>query len=271
MEKMELLGHGRMADVYVWEDDKILKLNQAQYPRIVAEQEFAASKAAQAAGLPVPAVYEIIELDGRFGIIFERISGRSLLDELQSNPWKLFSIARQLAELHAFIHSREITGAIQTQKARIENGIQAAQAITEDEKNSIRRNMAGLPEGNKLCHGDFHPGNILLSPKGPMIIDWLTGSRGDPLSDVCRTVMIFETVTLPSDMPLVTRIIQQVSRSLLTSIYLQHYLKIRGVKKEEITRWRLPLLAARLREVESYPREKKLILNQIHALLHSIP
>ncbi len=32
--------------------------------------------------------------------------------------------------------------------------------------------LDGLPDGDRLCHGDLHPGNLLLGRDGPAVIDW---------------------------------------------------------------------------------------------------
>lgn len=265
--ELELIGKGRMADVFAWESGKILKLNHAVFPAIVAEKEFAASNAAQAAGVPVPAVYEMVEREGRFGIIFERISGGSLLDDLKSKPWSLGSCAKRLAELHVRMHACQLPVGLISQKEYIRSGILAAQNITDAERTIVLDYLQQLPEGDRLCHGDFHPDNILLSDRGPLIIDWMTGTRGDPAADVCRTLLILETSFLPPQTPFHIRGFQAVSRSWINSIYLKRYLQLNPSIKSQVNRWRLPLLAARIREVEAYPNEKAMILTKMRALL----
>lgn len=268
--ELELIGKGRMAEVYACQDGRILKLNQALYPAIVAEKEFAAARAAQSAGVPTPAVYEIIQRDGRFGITFERITGGSLLDQVKSNPLSLSSSAKRLAELHVQMHACKLPVGLIRQKETIRSGIEAAQGITETERTSVLDYLQQLSEGDRLCHGDFHPDNILLSDRGPLIIDWMTGTRGDPAADVCRTLLILETSFLPPQTPAHIRWLQSVSRTWLNSTYLKRYLQLNPLEKTAIERWRLPLLAARIREVEAYPNEKTIILAKMRSLLNKI-
>jgi thiamine kinase-like enzyme len=40
--------------------------------------------------------------------------------------------------------------------------------------------LAALPDDKKICHGDFHPGNVLITDKGAIVIDWMTASSGNP-------------------------------------------------------------------------------------------
>ena len=40
--------------------------------------------------------------------------------------------------------------------------------------------LDALPDGDRLCHGDFHPGNILLGGDGPAVIDWTDAPAATP-------------------------------------------------------------------------------------------
>jgi aminoglycoside phosphotransferase (APT) family kinase protein len=45
-------------------------------------------------------------------------------------------------------------------------------------------------------HLDLHPGNVILTASGPMVIDWPNAARGDPLADVAYTWVILTTSRL---------------------------------------------------------------------------
>jgi uncharacterized protein (TIGR02172 family) len=267
MEKGALIGSGRTADVYEWGEDRILKLYQVWMPRNPIEREFNITRLAGAAGVPVPANEELVEVDGRLGIIFERVRGLSMLKTLEIQPWKLFSIARLLAELHARMHTIFLPADSYNQREQIEHGIDMATALTEPEKQTIHAILARLPDGSAVCHGDFHPDNVLMSDHGPVIIDWMNGRRGYPLGDVARTRLLFLTGGLPPRVSLVMRLEINASRRLIYSAYIKRYLQLHPAPRSEIEAWQVPLLAARLFEVEDYPQEKKLILQRIRAAL----
>jgi aminoglycoside phosphotransferase (APT) family kinase protein len=271
MEKDTLIGSGRTADIYAWGEGRILKLYQDRVPSFLAEQEYTVTRAVQAAGIPVPTAYDLIEINGRLGIVFERIEGISLLAEFQAKPWILFAGARSLGELHAQIHNTRAPVELPPQRERIENAIETAQDLAEPEKQAARDCLAQLPEGESLCHGDFHPDNILLAARGPVIIDWMTATRGHPPADVARTSLLFQTGGLPPSTPTHVRLMTNASRVLLHSLYLNRYLQLRPTNRREIDRWQLPLLAARLREVEAYPQEKRMLLKRLKALLKEQP
>ena len=267
MEKGPLIGQGRTADVYAWGSDRVLKFYQSWMPATPIEREFAITCAARSAGLPVPAADELIEIEGRFGIIFERVEGTSMLKVLEAQPWRFGSVAHQLAELHAHMHTCIIPPGQYTQRQQIERGIELATALSDETKQTIRGILAELPEGQVVCHGDFHPDNIILTSHGPVIIDWMTGTRGHPLGDVARTSILFQTGGLPPRIPFHMRVIINATRSLLYGFYLNRYLQLHPATHQQVSVWQLPLLAARLFEVDNYPQEKKIILSQIAAIL----
>jgi aminoglycoside phosphotransferase (APT) family kinase protein len=135
----------------------------------------------------VPAAYEFVEVEGRPGIVFERVEGPSLLEHAQARPWTLFEAVRLLAELHAQIHRCVAPVELPSQREWSAGDIDAVADLSATEKEAARRCLAELPDGTALCHGDFHPGNVLITPRGPVIIDWETATRGHPLGDVACT------------------------------------------------------------------------------------
>lgn len=47
----------------------------------------------------------------------------------------------------------------------LRNQIQKA-SLTLDKQQEVLHMLNKLPDGNTLCHGDFHPGNIIISGRG---------------------------------------------------------------------------------------------------------
>jgi hypothetical protein len=74
--------------------DHVIKLLLPTYPAGAAEYEAEIAYKVQETGPPVPAVKAVIEHAGRFGILYERIAGVSLLRVITANPWLLARAAR---------------------------------------------------------------------------------------------------------------------------------------------------------------------------------
>jgi uncharacterized protein (TIGR02172 family) len=265
MEKGALIGEGRTAQVYAWGDGHILKLYQEWMPAASIEWEFTTTRRVHDSGLPVPAADEILHVDGRMGIVFERIHGVSMLADLVANPGKIIPLSRLLAELHARLHACVLSADAYSQKQQIERAIGLDGSLSEPEKRIILDILGRLPDGNAICHGDFHPDNILMTGHGPVIIDWMTATRGHPLGDVARTALLFQTGGLPAGIAFGRRLVINALRRLIFSTYLKRYLQLHPASRSEIDAWKLPIYAARLMEVQGYPAEKQLILRRIRA------
>ncbi len=107
-DKGTFIGRGRIAEVFAWGDNQVLKLfYNGRFPDSIV-QEARIGRLVYEAGLATPAVGDIVELEGRQGIIFERMNGPSMLAEMSAKPWKLIQSARILAELHASMHNHVI-------------------------------------------------------------------------------------------------------------------------------------------------------------------
>lgn len=239
-----LVGRGLRSEVYAWGDGRVLKL----YPpaRLVAEieREFAVTRAVHRAGLPVPAVYEIVEVEDRRGLVLERLYGPSLLKAVERKPWTLFRGARQLAELQARLHDWAAPPELPPQRRQLENWIDAAAGFADAQKQEARRCLEQLPDGAALCHGDFHPENVLMTAQGPKIIDWSCATRGHPLADLGFTDLLFRRAQLPPETNWRLRLLFKISRRLLHDSYLKSYLRLRPGTLEQIKAWRPVLQVA---------------------------
>jgi aminoglycoside phosphotransferase (APT) family kinase protein len=123
----------------------------------------------RSSGYPVPEIYELSE-DGR-DLVMERVEGPTMVEAIERAPWTIRRHARTLAELHARLHELEAPDA-------------------------LREAPAG--RGDRVVHLDLHPLNVLVSPHGPVVIDWANAARGDPYVDVCTAWALMACAELPS-------------------------------------------------------------------------
>lgn len=230
-----------MSEIYAWGDGRVLKLFHERVDCEQVERYFKTACAVHAAGLPVPVAYAIAEHNDRHGIVFERIEGVSMLQWGQARPWMIFSGARQLAELHFQMHRCTAPPELPTQKQKFRDRLDALTNVSPAEKDATRLNLEKLPDGDALCHGDFHPDNIIFTQRGPVIIDWDSASRGHPLGDVACTSRLFEVANLPPWSPRYMHWIMKFSRQALHRTYLKRYRQLSDCALEEISAWKSSL------------------------------
>jgi uncharacterized protein (TIGR02172 family) len=236
---------GRTAEVYNWKDGTILKLYLTWCPPDWVEHEARVAQVIAAAGIPTPAVGEIIEVNDRRGIVYQRVQGVSMLQELNARPWTIFKHARALADLQNRFQQLSIPG-LHSYHTAFEYNIRRAPHIPEEDRAKVLDLLNTLPDGNALCHGDFHPGNVIISPQGPIVIDWMTAASGSPWADVARTSMIL-TIGAKAAGKQLSPIVRVVI-NLYHETYLKRYKALQAESHDELRRWMPVIAAARLEE-----------------------
>lgn len=239
------LAEGRTAQVYAWRPGTVLKLYRSWCPDHWVDHEARVARAVSAAGIPTPIPGEVIEVDGRRGLIYERVEGRSMLVEMGAHPWRVFSYARLLAELHEQIHGLVIPGLSSFRQA-LRQAIERAQSLPAPLRDKTLAALEGLPEGSAVCHGDFHPDNVLMTASGPLVIDWMTASLGDPWADVARTSLIAAVGPL-SARGRGAALLRMGSR-VFKQLYLARYRTLAQDDAGRLSRWLPVVAAARLNE-----------------------
>ncbi len=236
---------GFTAEIFAWHDGQVLKLFNKGISRSTVENEAYLSRIVYTTGLPVPAVGEIIEIEDRFGLELERVDGISMLQALTKTPWKFPHYARQLAELQVDMHTRQLPE-LPSLGERLTRKINQADKLTEEVRRAALKELEQLPEDDKLCHGDFHPGNILLTSHGPVIIDWIDASRGRPVLDVARSSLLFGGGPIPPGTPAAWLL--NLLQRWFYLIYKRHYFKLNPADRQQLSKWIPVVAAARLDE-----------------------
>ena len=239
------LARGNTAEIFAWGSAQVLKLYRPDFSADAVNKEASLARTVYAAGLRVPAVGDLIMIENRHGLIYERIVGPPLLDQLGARPWRVARIAQTMAQLHTAIHARPAP-TIPPLHQRLERNIQNAKLLSNPVRQSVLGILQTLPDANQLCHNDFHPANILMADQGPVIIDWMDAARADPLADVARTLILVHFAGLPASGPL--RLAQVALRRLLSGLYLRRYFQLRPGQRNDLAHWMIPVAAARLME-----------------------
>lgn len=141
-------------------------------------------------GFHVPQLYEVTKIDGKWAIIFEYIEGKALSDMIAENPGDFDKYFERFVDIQIEMHTysgerlRHLTEKM-TDKINI-SGLDATSRY------DLHMRLDGLPKDNKLCHGDFTPGNIIITPSDKAyVIDWSHATQGNPAADAARTYLRF--------------------------------------------------------------------------------
>lgn len=271
------ISSGRTAEIYHWDPERVLKLFYDWIALESIENEAQISRTIYENGLPVPQVGEMIRVNNRTGLIYQRINGISMFKLAQRKPWNMIRYLQRSAELHAEIHSRSITTGLPSQRQVLQRYISQAVGLPRHLRAKALAALDAMPDGNQLCHGDFWAGNILVTPSGEVVIDWNRASCGNPLADLARThnaaMAFLRTNQIRREFLSYGKSRwSQVKNSLFRTIvrityplYLRRYFQLRPGGQEEYQRW-LPIIAA-ARLVDEIPELDGMLIEQVEKYL----
>lgn len=154
----KLIASGRDADIY--EAGPGLVVRRSRNGRSLGH-EAEVMDYVRSQGFPVPAVDDISG-DGT-ELVMERLHRVSMLEGLVWRPWMLRGTGAQLADLHQRLH-----------RIAAPEWMPAAPSGT----------------GERVVHLDLHPLNVMMTARGPFVIDWANSARGDPHVDVALTWLL---------------------------------------------------------------------------------
>jgi aminoglycoside phosphotransferase (APT) family kinase protein len=220
-----LLGAGKEAEVFAF-GGGALKLYRAAAAKRSAFREAANAAVAESLGLPVPKIHGLRRFGDRWGILMS-------LAEAKPNLRSVYLTEMGLLQFRVHGHPGTHFASL---KARLAANIRQANGLDGATRNRLLAKLQALPEGERLCHGDFHPFNILGPPSRPTLIDWLDASSGAPAADVCRSYILIGH-----------------SEPEIASTYVEAYIEVSGETRANIFEW-LPIVAA-ARLAEDVPKE----------------
>ncbi len=174
-----LIGSGRSADVYELDDDRVLRRYRGPFD---VGAEVTVMTHLRAAGYPVPEIFDA----GGADLVMTRLRGTDMLADLTRRPWLAASHGRTLARLHDRLHEIEAPS-------------------------GLRR---PLGQGDRVLHLDLHPGNVMLTETGPVVIDWSSAAAGPPGADVAIAMLIMKVSEVDA-LPLPVRAVAGLVRSRL--------------------------------------------------------
>lgn len=255
------LAEGREAEVFLRDDGSVVKImrSAAQAPRV--QREAAALQALAGKEHLAPAFREVTNVAGRPALVSERVTGADFLAVLSRKPWLVLGVAGRLGRAHAAMHEHRAPVSLPELNDELARRIESASALPPSLASEALIRLRTLPSGDRLCHGDYHPANILGTLKAPVIIDWGDASRGAPVADVARTLLLLRAGELPPDTPVAMRALTAVGRGLLTRRYLAVYRRSAGHDLARLDDWMFVRVAARFNEeIEvEYPRLTRLL------------
>jgi aminoglycoside phosphotransferase (APT) family kinase protein len=200
-----LLASGREADIFEYGPGLVLRRSRAG--RSLTE-EARVMEYVRSQGYPVPAIEEVSD-DG-LDMVMERIDGTDMVAAMGKRPWTIPREGRVLADLHRQLHELIAPDWVHT---------------------------APVGRGDRMLHLDLHPLNVMIGPRGPVVIDWTGASRGDPAVDVALAWVLMAAGEVSTGR-LLGAILGQ-ARSVLVKSFLRSFdVEVVKARLHEVVAWK---------------------------------
>ncbi len=187
-----LIANGRTSEVYHYGADGAAKVLKPSTPQHWAQVEATFTDEVRKLGVPAPTVRDVVDIDGRAAVIFQRIVGPSMWQVMVDEPATATTLVSELVDLQRSIHAAGVPAGLPSLDERLRLKIAQADELSDDEQRLASEMLDQQPKGAALLHGDLHPGNVLLGPDGLVVIDWFDAAVGHPDADIARTLLLLQ-------------------------------------------------------------------------------
>lgn len=231
----------RTAKTVYRDGDTVIKVFDEDYKKSDVLNEALNQARVEETGLNIPKVIEVMKLDGKWAIVSQYIPGKPLDRLMQEKPEMLDEYLELFVDLQLEVHSKEAP-LLTKLKDKMNRKISET-TLDATTRYELHTRLESMPKHKKVCHGDFNPSNIIITPDGkPYIIDWSHATQGNASADAARTYLLFK---LSGD-------------DALAEKYLDLFCKKSDTAKQYVQKW-MPIVAAS-QSVKGKAEEREFLL-----------
>lgn len=231
---------GNTAKIYLHKKT-IVKVFNDYLPSTESSYEANKQKYAYSCGLSVPKILDVTKIDGKQAIIMEYIKGKTIGEKLSENMERAEYYLNISVEIQQKIHMI-VADDLEPMSEKLSRQIKSAHNLDEKQKSGLLKRLDKMSFENRLCHGDFHMFNLIMTDNKVTIIDWVDSSAGDIHADIYRTYLLYSQLSVK-----------------LADMYLRLYCEKSGLSKDDVFQWGPIIAGARLSESISSEKSEHLI------------
>ncbi|PWV94478.1 uncharacterized protein (TIGR02172 family) [Paenibacillus cellulosilyticus] len=266
------MGEGGCSEVYELPNNQVIKLAKENTLYDSARGEYLNNCIAWENGLPVPQPFDFIDVDGRPGIVTERIVGETITKRLINQIVNAAGVEnvklddfRQTARLMYQLHNITLNDIeLANQREVMKGCIDSANYLSNEEKEAVLLLTDSLPLKQCMCHGDPNPNNIIVQNDGKaVLIDWMNATLGNPEADLAEFIVMIRYAVLSSDFPEIMRMSFDQIKEDIINTFMDEYTRLSGLTYEEVVPWLIPIAARKLSADGISESEKNILIEQI--------
>jgi len=209
------IASGKTSDIYLHEG-KLVKLFKDFLPDTAAEYDANKQRYAYSHGLPVPYVFEVTKINGKQAIIMEYVLGSTIGNIIFDDIAKMEHYMSLSVDVQLKIHGVKASN-FEPMTDKLSRQLFSTSALSAKQKDALVEKLKNMQYESRLCHGDYHVFNLIISEAGVTIIDWVDSSAGDIKADTYRTYLLYAQYSME-----------------LANTYLRLYCEKSGLSQDDI-------------------------------------
>ena len=236
------------ADKTVYRDgEKAIKVFDEAFSKADVFNEALNQARVEETGLKIPKLLDVEKMDGKWMIVSEFVPGKTLAQLMEENPDKKEEYIDRMVDLQLEIHSKKAP-LLNKLKDKMNRKIDET-TLDATTRYELHTRLEGMPKHNKVCHGDFNPSNIIITPDDEAyVLDWSHATQGNAAADAARTYLLFR---LHGD-------------EKAAEYYLKSFCKKSDTAMQYVQKW-LPIVAAS-QSVKGKAEEREFLLGWVNVV-----
>lgn len=225
-ENAKLIGSGAASNVYMLSEDTVVKVLKRGDMRD-AEREILLSKWALTQGIPTAISYDVVEVDGHPGLVYESLGRGNLRNEFRDHPERFDETMKKYVALLRTINSVTVEDAalpkaIDKHREYLDG---LRETLTEAEYLRMKSLLNTIPDSKSLVHGDCQVKNVRVVGDELLLIDLDTLSCGDAIFELSGLYCCYKAFSEPQTeefdtfFELPTETLRRVLSTVLRSYY----------------------------------------------------
>jgi len=236
--KLDNLLADRGAKKIYRDGDKVIKLRDEGFPTPDVFSEAHNLAVVGETALKVPRLVEVTKINGKWAVVWEYVEGTSLDKLMEKNKDKEDQYLERFVDIQLDMHRHSATR-LPLLIEKMERKIKASD-LDSTARYEILGRLASMPKHTKLCHGDFNPGNVVITEKDEAyIIDWCHATQGNASADTAQTYLLFHLA----------------GKTALADKYLELFCKKSGTEKRYVEKWLSIVAASQLPRAKAGEKE----------------
>lgn len=192
-------------------------------------------------GINIPKIREVTKIDGKWAIVSDFIEGKTMAELMAENPEKIDEFIDKFVDIQISILAKRAP-LLTDLRDKMQKKISASD-LDATVRYELHNRVNGMKKHNKVCHGDFVPSNVIITPVGDAyVIDWAHVTQGNGAGDAARTYLM---LCLDGKQDIAEK-------------YLKAYCLKTDTAKQLVQSW-MPIVAAS-QSVKRIPEERELLL-----------